>query len=302
MLLKVRNLVFLLFAFVFSLALQAQELNCTVSLNASRVNLTDNKRQVDDMQLALTEFMNTRQWTEDKFRPSERIICNMAITIKDMPRQNYFTATVFIQSARPVYGSSYQTVTFSFVDSEWEFEYAEGQPMDFNENAFTSNLTSLMAYYAYLILASDYDSFSKNGGKNFYTKAQQIAATAQQSGKPGWQTFEGPRNRAWLIDNLASPQFLPYREGMYSYYRLCLDQFADKERTVRKHAIEMLKNVEAVKSQKPISITIDNFIDAKSDEIMSIMQKGTPQERQQAYASLIKIDPAKKDKYEQLLK
>lgn len=279
----------------------AQELNCFVTVNADRVNQVD-KRLIDDMKQSITEFLNMRRWTPDQFQVNERIICNLLITIRDMPRQNYFEATAQIQVARPIFGTGYQSISFNFVDTDWQFEYNEGQPLDFNENSFFSNFTSLLGFYANIIVGIDYETFSKNGGQPYFLKAQQIAQVAQQSGNKGWQTFESVKNRSWLIENLMNQQFMPFREGLYSYFRLGLDKYAEDPIEARKNCLDLLRKIQEVRKVKPISIMIDSFFDVKSEEIINIFMKATAQEKQESYNILVKVDPTRADKYETLLR
>lgn len=281
--------------------LLAQELKCNVVINDQRIETSD--RQIfKEMQNSIANFMNNRRWTTDTYTPEERINCNLVITLTESPSIGNYKATVQVQSSRPIYGSSYESLLLNYVDKDWEFDYALAQPMDFNENAFTSRLTSLLAFYAYIIIGYDADTFSKLGGKQFYAKAQIIANNAQQNQGRGWQAFDGTTNRYWLLENLQNQQLLPFREGIYNYHRLGLDNFIKDSNQARVHTLDLLNKIKGVLAQKPMTVLINNFFDSKSNELISIFTQATPQEKQQAFNLLSQLDPTKTEQYEKLLK
>ena len=280
----------------------SQEFNCNVVINADAADNID-KRVIEDMKRNIQEFINLRRWTEDKFSNQERISFNLIITFTEPPPSvTQFVATAQIQSARPVYGTNYETVLLNFVDKQFNFEYTEGQPLEFIENSYRNHLTSLLAFYAYVILGYDYDSFSKNGGKDFYLRANQVLGNATSSNYQGWQAFEGTQNRYWLIENLMSAQMAPFREGVYNYHRLGLDVMLDKPDDARVQVLDMLKKIQTVKQVKPVSVVINAFFEAKNMEIVNIFSEGSPQEKQQAFAVLEQIDPPRREKYMVLTK
>ena len=292
------------FLLVFCSQLAAQELQCNVVVNLGpKVQLPD-RSIITDMQNAIFQFMNTRQWTNDIYRPEERIEANMYITITEIPQIGVFKAKVQVQSSRPVFGTGYATPVFSFVDQDWTFDYAPSQPMNFSINSFSSNLTSMLAYYAYTIIGFDYDTFSKNGGSEYFTLAQTVASAAQgDNSYAGWDPMDDKRrNRYWLNDNLLDPQVLPLREGLYTYHRLALDNFAAKPDDARTQVLEVLKGLRKVQQAKPGTVLLRSFFDAKSDEIASIFSQGNPQVRAQAYNILQEIDPVNLTKYEAMVR
>src|SRR5690606_12744069 len=189
----------ILFIVFISLAAGAQELNCVVNINSTQVQTSD-RAIFRDMKQGIEQFMNTRKWTNDAFKNHERINCTMLITITKMPSIGNFQASVQIQSARPVHNSNYSSLVFNFADRDWEFEYIESLPLEFNDNNYTSNLTSMLAVYAYLILGIDYDTFSELGGTPFFQRAQQVVINAQQSGRSGWAALGSTRNRYWIVE------------------------------------------------------------------------------------------------------
>lgn len=274
----------------------SQELNCKVTVNSDQVQTTE-KRVFSDMEVAFAQFLNTRQWTNDNFENHEKIDCNIFITIQDNPTIGSFTASVQIQSARPVYDSNYESLMFNFADRDWQFEYIESTPLDFNVNSFSDNLTSMLAYYAYIIIGLDYDSFESLGGTPYFETAQNIVSNAQQASSPGWKQFESNRNRYWLSENLMNQQLMPVREGSYAYHRQGMDNFSKNPDEARKAVLETLQNLQKVNMLRPNSILVITFLDAKSDEITSIFSEGDPQIRRQAYTILAEIDPSEISKY-----
>jgi hypothetical protein len=290
----------------FTTSLYAQELECVVQVNADRVQTSD-REIFRDMENEFSQFLNDRKWTNDVFAPEEKIKCIIIIGIERMPSIGQFTATVQIQSVRPVFNTNLETrvlaLTQNYADADWQFDYTESQRLDFNENAFIDNLTSILAYYAYIIIGMDYDSFSRMGGTPYFEKAFTIVNNAQQSGNSGWQQFvTPPRNRYWLIENLNSPQFRPIREGIYEYHRLGMDTFHENPDESRKVILEVLKKVEQVNTVRPNSYLVTLFLYSKWNELVSIFSKGDMDVRRQAYEILIKVDPTRTDKYQAILK
>ncbi len=283
--------------------LAAQELNANVSVNHQNVQSTET-RVFDDMENAFQQFLNNRKWTDDTFAPEERINCNFVINIDQMPSVGNYQATVVIQSSRPVYGTGYETLMLNFADRDWEFQYVESQPLEFNINNFTSNISSLLAYYAYIVLGMDYDSFSNLGGQEYFEKAQLIVSNAQQQGGNGWDQFgsNGKRNRYWLAENFINPQMIPIREGIYNYHRLGLDTFLENEEESRQNMLTALKEMQKVSKQFPQSILLISFFDAKNDEIISTYSKGGMQIRRDAYNALVEINPTMIEDYSVIIK
>ncbi|HRH36543.1 MAG TPA: DUF4835 family protein, partial [Catalimonadaceae bacterium] len=197
----------------------------------------------------------------------------------------------------------YETRFVIYLDKDWGFNYVEGQPLDFQMGNYTSNLTSLLAYYAYIIIGLDYDSFSKLGGKNYYAQAQQIGQNATQGGLKGWSQFDGTNTRYFLLENLQSQQFSAFRESIYEFYRKGFDVYADNQEPARPLLIDMLKKLKVAFDQRPTSILINIFLDMKADEFINIMKDATkPEQKQEAYNLLILMDPSKADKYQILIK
>ncbi len=286
---------------------KAQELRCNVVVDTEQLttNQVTEKQVFIDMQKAISTFMNNQRWTNEKYLPEERINCNLVIRLTDMPTIKSFSGTAQIQSSRPVYGTDYESILLNFVDQQWQFEFAPGQPMDFNENTFSSNLTSMLAFYAYVIIGLDNDSFSRLGGSAYLQKASIIANTAQQgaiNGEKGWQAFEDNRNRYWLSENLLSPQMQPLREGLYTYHRQALDNFLANPEQSRTQVLEILNSIKKINQVKPAAVLTNTFFDSKMNELINFFIEGSPQAKQQAYNLLVELDPTKTDKYEKLIK
>jgi len=294
-------LVLLLLCFT-AWSVRAQELQCDVVVNSEQIQSTD-QQLFTDMQTRIFEFMNNRRWTDQPYSPDERIKCRLLISLTEMPEIGTFTANVQVVSVRPAYGTGYESVLFSFVDKDWTFQFSDAQPLDYAENNYTSNLSSLLAFYANIIIGMDNDSFAKLGGAPAYDRARSIVnmAASQGTAYPGWKAFENNRNRYWLLDNLQDPQFLPFREGLYTMHRQGLDLMVEKPEQARKSMLGVLQDIQKLQQQKPGSAILRSFFDAKSDELVNMFKTAAPAEKQQAYAILTQADPTNSSKYELLI-
>jgi hypothetical protein len=286
--------------FYFSIASYSQELNCRVSVDARQIQSTE-RRIFEDMETAFGQFMNNQKWTNDEYDLEERINCNLIITLESQPSIGNYTATVQVLSARPIYGSAYESVLLNFADRDWAFEYTESQPLQYNDNTFISNITSLLAYYAYLIVGFDYDSFEKLGGDPYFNKAWQVVLSAQQSGFTGWDQFNSIRNRYWLAENIINPQLKPLRESLYTYHRVAMDQFIEKPDEARKSMLEILKEIQKINKIKPRAILTISFMDAKAKEISNILSNGNLTVRRESYAILQEVDPSRGEEYNKII-
>lgn len=296
-----RLIVILSLAFTVPFSSLAQgELNCLINIDSESAGTID-KRIFEDMRTNLTTFMN-RRWTNDEYLPEERITCNIFITITNIVSQTGFEATALIQSSRPIYNTNKETILLKFLDRKFNFEYTEGQPLFFAENTHTDNLTSMLAYYAYMILAMDYDSFSKLGGTEYYEKARNVVLVAQPMAGGAWTPGESPNNRYWLSDNMNSQILTPFREGLYNYHRLGLDKFLVDAEESRKEILEVLQNIRKVTIQNPAAVAIKNFFNVKVDELVNIFTQASFEQKQQAVKLLREIDPLNSEKYQKLLK
>ncbi|GGF18804.1 type IX secretion system protein PorD [Echinicola rosea] len=298
-----RNRLFLLLLFLsFTIQVTAQELNFTVTINSERAR-TQNKDIFDQMKNSFEQFLNGRSWTNDQYDASERIQGNMLITINDMPQVGYFEATVQIQAVRPVYGTSYETLTFNFVDRNWNFEFKESQPMEFNRYSYLNEITSLLAYYAYIVIGIDYDSFSQEGGEPHFEIANNIVSNALQSSRLGWdQDPSNRRNRYWLIDELYSSQVTrAIREAYYLYHRRGLDLLTQNPEEAYTNILQALGKLAEVNNTQPNSILTITFMDAKSDEVTKILKNAPLEIKEQAVDYLLQVDPNNARKYNDIL-
>lgn len=279
---------------------EAQELNCKVIVNADQVQTSD-RAVFRDMETAFAQFLNTRKWTNDTYKAHERINCNILITINRMPSIGNFTATVQVQSGRPVFNTNYETVVFNFADRDWEFDYIESQPLEFNDNVYISNLTSMLAFYAYVILGFDYDSFSELGGNPHFQKALQIVNNAQQVNRPGWQPLGSNRNRYWLIENITNAQMVEIRKSIYQYHRHGLDLFEKNPDQTREVIVKCLREIKKVRDINPNAILVISFFDAKGPELANIFSDGNLNLRREAYEIIVTIDPSKRSNYQKMI-
>ncbi len=297
------NRLLFLVGILLSLTAHSQELNCRVIINADQVQTTE-RSIFADMETAFAQFLNDRKWTNDEYLPEERINCNLILTLdpnETQPGLGKFGASVQILSSRPVYGTDYETVVFNFADRDWVFEYFQSQPLQFNESAFLNNITSLLAYYAYVIIGVDYDTFSEMGGTRYFQLANQVVINAQQSGYQGWQQFNSIRNRYWLAENLLSTTFEPVRKGYYSYHIKGLDIFMDKPEEARESVLTSLKGLRTANQSRPRSILIISFLDAKAEEITQIFNEGNPSQQREAYEILTALDPSRSDTFRSII-
>ncbi len=278
----------------------SQELNCRVVIDHRQITISD-PGIFDEMETDIAEFINNRKWTNDVFQEEERINCNFLITISEMPSIGVYEATVQILSSRPIYGTEYETVLLNFADRDWSFSYVQSKPMQFNENSFTDNLSSLLAYYAYIILGMDYDSFSELGGAKYYQEAFRIVNNAQQTSYPGWQQLGNNRNRYWLIENLQTATLEPIRSALYSYHRLGLDIFQEEPDQARNVISKALQDIQLANRSRPRAILTISFMDAKATELANIYSEGSPTVRKKAYNILTSIDPSKTDTFKPMI-
>jgi hypothetical protein len=284
-----------------SICAGAQELNCTVTINSAQIQ-TSERTIFKDMKNAVEQFMNGRKWTSDAFKTYEKINCNMLITVtKAGPSSGSYTATVQVRSSRPIFNTNYTSLVFNFADREWEFEYVESQPLEYNDNTYTTNLTSMLALYAYLIIGVDYDSFSELGGTPYFQKALAVVNNAQQSNRPGWQALGSNRSRYWIVENFNNPQMTDIRKAIYSYHRLALDTFDKTPDKSRELILKGLKDIKKVRDINPSSILVISFFDAKSKELANIFSSGNLQVRREAYDIVTSIDPSNSKAYQKII-
>ncbi len=279
----------------------AQELKCSVTINATQIQTSD-RGIFKEMKTSIEQFMNGRKWTNDEFKPHEKIDCNLLITITKMPSIGSFTASVQIRSARPIFNTNYSSLIFNFADRDWEFEYIESLPLEYNDNTFTTNLTSMLAVYAYLIIGVDYDSFSELGGTPYYQKALTVVNNAQQSNRPGWQSLGSNRNRYWIVENFTNPQMTDVRKAIYSYHRLAMDTFEKTPDKSREIILKGLRDIKKARDVNPNAVLIVTFLDSKGKELADVFSQGNIQHRREAYDIITAIDPSNRSAYDKMIK
>lgn len=292
-------LLILSFLLIFKLS-NAQELNCTVSVLSSGVQLSD-KRVFKSMETAIREFMTNKRWTTDQFQRDERVELNLTFNITKFTMPDEMQGTLQIQSRRPVFNSNYGSVVMNFIDQDISFRYLEFQPIEFSDNAYISGLASLLGYYAYVALAMDYDSYSLEGGSAMWLKAQQVVNNAITDQAKGWKgTDIPPRNRFWLVENYLNPIYTPLRQANYLFHRQGMDNMYDKMDLGRTNIMEALRKIQTVNKQRPSSYNVQLFFNAKADEIINIYQQANPAEKAAVVQLLGELDPTNSNKYKKI--
>ncbi|MCW3076853.1 MAG: hypothetical protein JWO32_1462 [Bacteroidetes bacterium] len=294
--LKVLICFFILF---IGASLQGQELNCQVTINTDQIQGTTEKQIFEQLKKSIFEFMNNTKWTNDIFTTQERIDCSILIVIQQKVSTDDYQATIQVQSRRPVYKSSYYTPIFNYEDDNFLFQYQQFTTLEFNQTTFQNNLTSVLAFYAYVMLAVDYDSFSPLGGTVYWQKAQTILNNAQSAPSEfkGWRSNEGNKNRYWLIENTLQPVFQGIRDCLYQYSINGLDIMAEKTEEGRTNIMKALELLKPVYTSRPASFNMQLFFNAKRDEIINIFKGATPEEKTKITDLLMQIDPANTTKY-----
>ncbi len=280
-------LIALVFIFVTG-STAAQELNCVVTVNSDQVAQT-NQQIFKTLERSLNDFVNRNKWTNRVYKDNERVNAQMFITITEY-ESNRFKGNIQIQSSRPVFNTSYETPIFNYKDNQFNFEYIEFQPLVFNENVFESNLVSVIAYYVYVILGLDADTFTLEGGSEYFRKAQNIVTQAQSSNSLGWSQ-SSDRSRFELIDNLMSNTYREYRVAMYNYHRKGIDILADNNSTGKQVIAGTLNLFETMIKRRPNAFLVSTFFDAKSEEIRNIFSDGPKVDVIQLKETLNRIAP-----------
>lgn len=283
------------------LDVSSQELLMKVNINHSKIQGTD-ESVFADLQHAMEEFMNNRQWTSLQFAKNERIVCSMNITVTKYERETgVFTCTALIQANRPVYNSSYNTTIYNNNDADFVFKYQQFDQLEFNEENVDNQLTALMAYYAYLIIGMNLDTFSLKGGEDILQRCMYLVNNVQNMEFPGWKSFDNDRNRFAIINDYLDGGMEPLRQLQYSYYRIGLDEMAnnaERGRTEITTALDMLKQAH---QNKPLSMLPQIWTDFKKDELASIYKgKGTQKEKEAVYDILFSINASQNNTWEKI--
>lgn len=281
-------------------SLSAQELNCAVTINSDQIQGT-NKQVFETLQNAVSDYLNTTVFTNAKYAANEKIECRLFLTVKEY-KDDTFTGDIQIQSLRPVYNSSYTTTLINFKDTKVEFTYAENEPLVYSVNNMESQLTAILNFYAYLILAVDSDSFAPHGGDPYFERLAQIVQMAQSAGESGWKAFEDTKNRSAVLSSFTDPATNIIRDMIYSYHRQGLDNMSVSMDKGRAAVTESLAAIEKVYRTAPMSVALSMFKDAKLDELVNIYSKAPVSERETVYKMLEPIYPTEQTRLEQLKK
>lgn len=283
-----RNFLILIAVFFLS-ELFSQELNCSVVVDAQRT-ANQNVQIFKALEKQLTEFINNTKWTNKTYKSQEKINCNMVINLQNYDT-NFFTASLQVQASRPVFNSAYTTPIYNFNDRDFSFEYLEFQNLVYNPNQFESNLISVITFHIYMILGMDADTFSNNGGDEYFVQAQTIANYSQQSNAKGWNLQDGLQTRFTLIDNLLSPTFSEVRSVMYSYHIQGLDEMSDNPMKAKQVIASLFPELEKMNRSRPNSFLMRVFLDAKADEIAQIFSGGPNVNVAEVLETLNRIGP-----------
>lgn len=277
----------------------AQELNARVQLLAPTVSNL-NPATLQMLQEAMRNFLNNNKWSTDTYLPQERITCNFVITVKAWDGNSGYQAEAQIQSSRPVFGSTYNSTLLNLSDKDFNFTYTEGQPLDYSDQLFINNLSSMLAFYAYTIVGLDKDSFARQGGTPFFTKAQQVMNVAQTSGNAGWKAADGLRNRYWLNENLLNSNYLQLRDFIYSYHIEGLDRLAQDQNTASRNLFKSLTDLSGLDKQRLGAYFPNIFFSGKAEEFGNIFSGLNAAQKRSALDLLAGIDPANAGRYEAL--
>lgn len=296
---KLKNIILIILLFV-GFHTFGQEINCSIQVSARQIEGTD-REAFKELQQALYEFVNNRVWTNFNYKLEERLECTILLTLSERISSDQYKGKLNLVLRRPIYKTNYNTSMFNYIDKDVQFTYSEGEPIVFAEGNFSSNLTSMIAYYVYVFLGIDGDSYSKLGGTPYFEKAQSIVQNAQNTAEPGWKAFENMKNRYWLTENLLNPQYRNIRESIYEFHRKGLDVMYDDVEGGRNNIAESIKLLQKANRAKPGSFLLRLYLDAKRDEIIKVFGKGNPTQKTEVVNIMKEIDPANSDKYQAIL-
>ena len=291
------KILLLIFFYFLSYSVNSQELLCTVRVNSSQVQ-TSERKVFQTMQKSIHEFINNTKWTSSSIDNEERIECSILINISKKISNDEFEASIQIQSTRPIYGTSYKSTLFNFLDNDFRFKYTEYQSLEFSENIHMSSLTSVIAFYVNIILGLDFATFSEEGGNEYFNIAQRIVNNAQNAREAGWKAFESDKNRYWLAHNLLDSRYSDFHTCMYRYHRNGLDILAEEPDDARYEITEAIESLRSIYRENSSAFILQIFFDAKSDEIPKIYSEAYTNEKSRIIKTLVEIDPSHSSKYQ----
>ena len=289
-----------LFLLLAAPAVFAQEFNCKVQINTQQVQGFD-RSVVSNLKTAMTEFLNNRKWSSYHFAPEERIECTLLFTVSQIVSNEEFKGTFSLIMQRPVYKTDYRSPLINLIDKNIHFKYQPSQAMNFSENTFSDNLTSLLAFYADMMLGIYFDSFAQNGGTVFYNNAMTVVQTAQNSGYTGWQAFESQKNRYHFVEQYLNKAYEPLRTFLYRYHRQGLDVMYNNVAAGRKVILESFSLLKQVYDKRPGLYDMQLLLDAKRNEIINIFSKATPEEKNSMIRILSQVDAPNGTRYREVL-
>ncbi|MEC9210014.1 MAG: DUF4835 family protein [Bacteroidota bacterium] len=292
-----KKIPFLLLVLAFSCLSNAQELLCNVRVNSSQVQTSDRK-VFQTMQSEIYEFINNKIWTSTKIENEERIECTIMINISKQISNDEYEGSIQIQSTRPIFGTSYKSTLFNYVDNNFRFKYLEYQSLEFSDATHISNLTSVLAFYVNIIIGLDFATFSEEGGNEYFNIAQRIVTNAQNAPEPGWKAFESDKNRYWLAHDLLDSRYSDFHIVLYRYHRQGLDKLSEEPEDARFEITEALESMKSIYRENPSAFILQLFFDAKTDEIINIYSGAFPNEQARIIKTLVEIDPSHSTKYQ----
>ena len=281
----------------------AQEIRCNVQINSEKIE-GSNKQVFNTLQQSIEEFVNNSKWTNMTFAETEKIDCNLLIVCMSYA-DNMFACEATIQASRPVYNTTYNTTLLNFKDNYFNFTYQEYDQLNYQQSTFQTNLTALLAYYVYLILGFDSDSYQRLGGTSFFQACQDIAMTCQSASmesaeQTGWQSSHSSRNRYTIANNLTDEAFKPFRNYFYEYHRLGLDEMAGNVANGRARIAAGINVLKDTQQSRPSNFVVGPFLDAKADELVNIFKQGTDKEKESVYKLLMDVDPTRSNTYDEI--
>jgi hypothetical protein len=286
---------------------EAQEIQARLTVLTSRISSQVDKKIFNTLQTGLINFINNRKWTTDAYQPNEKIQCNFLLNIDQETGNNTYKAKLTVQAARPVYNTTYDSPLINFIDDDIAFRYQEFQPIEFNENRIqgndpmAANLTAVLAYYVYIILGFDYNSFSLRGGDTYFQKAWNIVNNAPESRDiAGWKSFQGLRNRYWLSENINNSRFALIHDAVYAYYRSGMDIFYENEAEGRNGILNSLNFLNTINTENPNSMLLQFFFQGKSNELVKVFSKAETDVKTRAKDILVKLDLTNAAAYKEL--
>ncbi len=296
-----RSILLLITFFVLIFQGNAQDVKCGIEIAVPKLQIND-PQVFEVLKTSIFEMMNGRKWTNDIYKEEEKIELNILINITEEVSASYFKAKITVKSARPVHNSNYNTVLFNHIDNDIEFSYEQYQPLIYTDEAFVSNLTSILAFYTYIALGLDYDSFSPNGGTVYFQKAQNIVNNAQNRPESGWKAIDGNSNRYWMAENFVNTKYDQFRNAIYKYHRQGMDVMYKDPNKARKTILESLRQMDEINRNFRNTVILRTFFNAKSEELVGIFSSAPQEEKDEAVEILQRVDPTRSNQYKKILK